>query len=70
MLSMADINRVTLDHVLRDEEAAGQVLFAAAQADDAEIFKTMVKECQTRGIDVGKVVTRELNRPNPFMVTR
>jgi hypothetical protein len=64
-LTMEDIDRVTLDYCLRDEDSAGRALFAAAYGGES-ILMNMIEECKKRGIDPWKAIAHEARRESSF----
>lgn len=58
-----DLNRITMDYCLRDEETAGQMMLASADGGP-DITRKMAEECRKRGIDPVKAMEGEIKRSN------
>jgi hypothetical protein len=56
-LTTDDLSRITIDYLFRDREQLIDIALCLTSYGDDEVFKQFVAECDSRGVDVERLMT-------------
>ena len=62
IVTLEDLNKVTMNHLYQYPEAILAGLQGAAEHDDKETVREILLECEKRGIDVVKLIQDDIDR--------